>query len=471
MNIIKIKKFGILSALLAFTAMASDISVAASKYVRAGATGNNSGSDWTNAYTGLPAVLTRGDTYYLADGSYGSYTFDDPNSGSTTITIKKATVADHGTETGWNSAYGDGQATFGGYIAFLSSNWVFDGVSGSDYVPGHGFVIDNSSSNNTTLILFGEMGGKGVSNVTVSHIDLYGRGYNQTTVNDRGFYSNSTSSTTSNLTISHNYISGVGVPFLTRQVNTMLVEYNQIEGNHSQPESHGEPWSDTGTDNVVFRYNKVKNPEGTAVFFIGNGSAGDSTNSNTSSNWQLYGNIFYYQNYVVGSGHNAGVSAVLWCPPSSGYGGDTYCHNWMIYNNTFYDFSHGSSSGRILARAGTGVTIPLVQGNIWDSSSDGANHTDVNASYNYYRNTTHSKESNEQIGSSSPFVNAANADFHLSGSLEVATISPLSGFTVNATDMAGVVRGGDGIWDRGAFEYSGQSVSNTLNPPVNLRIQ
>jgi hypothetical protein len=444
---------------------------AADHFVRQGATGSGNGNDWTNAYTSLPSTLIRGDTYYIADGTYGSYTFDDPVSGSSIIYIKKATIGSHGTDTGWSNTYGDGQATFGNYLAFFSSNWVFDGVSGTDYLPGHGFRVDNSANSGTTLILFGQPGGAGVSNITVSHIDLLGRGYNQTAVNDRGFYSNS--SNASNYTISHNFISGVGVPFLTRQVNTMLVEYNHIEGNHSQPESHGEPWSDTGTDNVIFRYNRLKNPEGTAVFFIGNGGAGNPTNSNTSSNWQLYGNIFYYQNYAAGSGHNPGTGAVLWCP-SSAYGGDTYCHNWMIYNNTFYNFSYGSSSGRILARTGTGITTPLVQGNIWDSSSDSAYHENVTASYNYYRNTAHNTESNEQIGSSSPFVSAANADFHLSGVTSgVATISPLAGLTVNATDMAGVVRGGDGVWDRGAFEYSTLAPSNTLSlsPPTNLRLQ
>ena len=463
------KKLNLFFFLILITGLTPSIAQSATKFVRAGATGNNSGTDWTNAYATLPSTLTRGDTYYLADGSYGSYTFDDANSGTTVITIKKATVADHGTETGWNSAYGDGQATFGSSLAFFSSNWVFDGVSGTDYLPGHGFRVDNSANSNTTLILFGQPGGAGVSNVTVSHIDLYGRGYNQETVNDRGFYSNS--SNASNYTISHNFISGVGVPFLTRQVNTMLVEYNHIEGNHSQPASHGEPWSDTGTDNVIFRYNRLKNPEGTAVFFIGNGSAGASNNTNTSSNWQLYGNIFYYQNYAVGAGHNPGTGAVLWCP-SAAYGGDTYCHNWAIYNNTFYNFSYGSSSGRILANPGVGITVPLVQGNIWDSSSDGANHENITASYNYYRNTAHRTESNEQIGSSSPFVSASNADFHLSGAtLGVATLTPPSGFTVNSNDMGGLVRGADGTWDRGAFEYSTQSSSIALIPPANLRLQ
>ena len=45
---------------------------AANHYVRQGAGG--SGGDWTNAYSDLPSTLTRGDTYYVADGTYSSHT-------------------------------------------------------------------------------------------------------------------------------------------------------------------------------------------------------------------------------------------------------------------------------------------------------------------------------------------------------------------------------------------------------------
>src|SRR5262245_44026348 len=79
---------------------------AANHYIRSGATGN--GSDWTNASSALPTSLVRGDTYYIADGSYSGYTVDDAVSGTQVITLKKATAADHGTDTGWVSTYGDG---------------------------------------------------------------------------------------------------------------------------------------------------------------------------------------------------------------------------------------------------------------------------------------------------------------------------------------------------------------------------
>jgi hypothetical protein len=85
---------------------------AASHYVRAGATGTATGADWTNAYPKLPATLVRGDTYYLAGGSYGSHVFQDAPSGTATITLVRATNVSHGTPTGWSTTYATGPASF-----------------------------------------------------------------------------------------------------------------------------------------------------------------------------------------------------------------------------------------------------------------------------------------------------------------------------------------------------------------------
>ena len=111
---------------------------AANHYVRAAASGTASGNDWTNAYTDLPAALTRGDTYYVAAGTYGIHTFGDTASGTTVITIKSPTVTDHGTGTGWSDSF-VGQATFVGPASpvavgfaifyFTTGYYTIDGVS------------------------------------------------------------------------------------------------------------------------------------------------------------------------------------------------------------------------------------------------------------------------------------------------------------------------------------------------------
>src|SRR5690242_6729684 len=104
---------------------------AANHFVRAGATGTGSGADWTNAcadFSGSCAVssLVRGDTYYVAAGTYASHTWNRAASGTSVITIKRATAADHGTDTGWSSTF-DAQVTWGYNQQFTTGFWVFDG--------------------------------------------------------------------------------------------------------------------------------------------------------------------------------------------------------------------------------------------------------------------------------------------------------------------------------------------------------
>lgn len=79
-------------------------------YINPSASGNGDGSNWTNAFTAIPDNLERGAIYYVADGNYGSVTFDDDAHGEKYIYLKKATLSDHGTNTGWSSEFGDGYA-------------------------------------------------------------------------------------------------------------------------------------------------------------------------------------------------------------------------------------------------------------------------------------------------------------------------------------------------------------------------
>ena len=418
-------------------------------YVKPTATGSGSGADWTNAM-GSTFTPVRGNTYYLADGAYGAKTFNTAVSGTTLITLKKATVADHGTNTGWTDALGDGQATFSG-IVFSTGFWTLDGQTRTSDSTGHGF----STTGGTEIVTFGAFGSP-ISNITIRYMALIGDGY-PSTGNDRAFYCNSPG--TSNLTIQYCYVFAPYVTFLTRQVNTMLVEYSFFDQNNSRPAFHAEPWSDSGSDNVTFRYNRIKNPEGTAVFaFLNGGAAGTPQSAaNTSTNWQIYGNVIYYLGYSTASGNNAGTSGIVFCA------WDANNTNWVsglvIYNNTFYDFSHGTESGRIFVQnAGTG-TQTLVRNNIFDSCGDGVTFTNANTDYNFYRNTTHSAEANQQVGTVNLFASVAAENFRL-------TAGTVSGLTLAAPfnqDMDGITRT-PGSWDRGAFEFSGAAGDTT--PPT-----
>jgi hypothetical protein len=100
-------------------------------HVREGAAGNKSGADWTNAFPSLPPTLVRGSTYYIADGTYGGYTFDDPEQGGTPVTLKKAIPADHGSPAGWQDSMGDDAAVFTGTLMFKAGYYTIDGQVGT----------------------------------------------------------------------------------------------------------------------------------------------------------------------------------------------------------------------------------------------------------------------------------------------------------------------------------------------------
>ena len=100
---------------------------AATYCVGPAATGTGTGADWNNvkAWSSTPA---RGDTWYLKNGSYAAKNFSVANSGSTLITIKKATVAEHGTDTGWSAAYA-AQAVITAPLTVSSDYYLIDGLT------------------------------------------------------------------------------------------------------------------------------------------------------------------------------------------------------------------------------------------------------------------------------------------------------------------------------------------------------
>src|SRR5262249_48377802 len=128
-----------------------DFGAAGRHYVRAGASGSGDGTDWNNAcpdFSGAcaPANLVRGDVYYVAAGRYTNQTFDTPESGALVIMIRKATLTDHGSASGWMNGFA-GQAVITGANTVTTGYWTFDGQTG-DYLTGgigsYGFKFDFS---------------------------------------------------------------------------------------------------------------------------------------------------------------------------------------------------------------------------------------------------------------------------------------------------------------------------------------
>jgi len=417
----------------------SQVSWAASHYIRSGASGTTC-ADWgVNACNTLPTTLIRGDTYYIAGGSYSGRTFNTSVSGTSVITIQGATVANHGTDTGWSSSYSveTTQAKWTSSVNFSTSYWVFDGSVGPTWsrTPSqYGFLFNPIAK---PIYIYNLS--TPITNVVISHIAATAPSADV----EKFFVStdNSTKSV-SNVTISHSYLYGWQNAYWATSMNlTMdlwIFEYNMCLNGFSSSTNHGEWINNNGGyhTNQTTRYNWFEGAQ--------NGTGVIVANNNDNVNAKIYGNVF--KDLAEGNGINTGTSAGNLVSP-------------QVYNNTFINASSGGWIG------GNTTGTPLVYNNlIYNMNASRAVTTDYNA---YFNTTSTPTEAHSQTGAGSPFVNLSTGDLRLLASTKAGT-SLASPYDI---DVVGAKRGADGTWDRGAFDYVTSGASLSLNAPQNLRVQ
>ncbi|HUS87889.1 MAG TPA: hypothetical protein VMW91_00730 [Desulfosporosinus sp.] len=446
---------------------------AANHYVRSGANGNNSGSDWTNAYTSLPSTLIRGDTYYIADGNYGPYTFNDAHSGSTYIYIKKATTSDHGTETGWSAGYGDGVAEFAtssayNTLTFSKGYYELDGQVGGgpgSWKTGHGFKISNSSStasyNYVRCVFFNSVD---ADYVTIKHADIELRGRLLDKADDN-IYDNTGAS---NVTISYCYVhNGSRVHVLTGYGDDWTFEYNYFYKNSSNAAVHGESFAPRDNDGFIVRYNMFVDCYGSGVIYLK-----DNDPTWTFDRWEVYGNIFYHTPAFSEGACAAGVFGM-------GGRGNTAVTNLKFYNNSisginYVDSPEPTNSGvQILGDDSYGNEV---YNNVWYNSAINTSSGFVNVTrdYNFFYDTHQYNssgtdnaevlaggEDHSQLGTADPFTDWENGDFSLTLTTNAANNGANLGAPYN-TDMNGNTRGADGYWDMGALEAGDDTTPSTI---------
>ena len=428
---------------------------AANHYVRQGATGN--GSDWTNAYGNLPDSLTRGDTYYISDGSYGGYTFDDANSGTSVITVKKAIAVDHGTDTGWNSGYGDGQAVFGGFT-FATDYWVIDGSTRNEgrWNDGPSYGIKTSGVA-TNYFWFGHA----ADNVTLKYLDIgsdYGDSDNESYGD--GVYLGGFAEAVENWLVQRSYIHNVRTAAQHAGVHNVIYEYNFI----------GPNWSKSGIrhqvrgSSVTIRHNIFRNAcqghvsDPTAGYsctaIVGwYGNAGSNMEDYTNS--AVYGNLFID---TVGGVFYNGMIAIGDDRTSQG-GGPQDCTGCKVFNNTFVGMGRTNTDSVISIGGGGIITNTEIRNNAWYNIG---NHTPTCQAAVCSNNPV--------IANANAFVNALAENFHLSASGS-AGIGDTLGPPYNL-DPDGNTRGADGTWDIGAYEYvSGGSDTTPPGAPGGLSVR
>ena len=427
--------------------------------VRAGAAGNGSGSDWINAYPSLPGTLVRGDTYYIADGNYGSYTFNTPNSGASVITIKKAIPSDHGPSNGWDDNYGNGQAVFTGPNYLLTHYWVIDGQVRSDRRSGHGFKFASPDKGSVFTSQFPPNDFQSFPNGQTncaSHISWrYCEMVGNMTPNTGP---NVVQSTPGNqqygavdLSFEHCYLHNAFVFLYTQFADQVLIDDTDCVYNYSTAAAHGEMFQLRSTTNVTVRNSVLDRFTGT--YAIGSGSG-------NSGHWKIYGNVF--------ANGNGGSSMI-----GDNVGG-TITDMWVV-NNTFANVTVNAAI--TWGFQGGTVTNPIViKNNIWYNCQNVPQRVMSWHDYNVYINSglgaPFQANAHDVVlnNAPSPFVNAAAGDFRLSAPLS-SVGDPSVGSPYNSDpDMLGNIRGADGVWDVGAYEYvvgsPGPVPSATPPPPT-----
>jgi hypothetical protein len=442
--------------------------MAANHYVRAGATGNGSGSDWTNAAQALPASLVRGDTYYVAAGNYSGHAFNDAGgSASAVITVKAATVADHGTPTGWSDPFA-GTAHFSGSVGaaifeFRQPYYVIDGQARNpDWISGYGFHLNNTGcvTNNTVVSL-------GASNITVRYTDVEGSHNRSGSCTDESFQDFANG----NITVEYNYIHDNGeANFKLRGSSTssgsnglvnFTVQNNYIARNFSQGGSgvHSESMSvSDGVQNLVVRWNRFVDIDGTSVIATASGScyAGCPNFNRGNGPWYIYGNQWHFSATPPSSCAVGGFVSFF----DVGFTGNVYVYSNTIgfINSTVCPQGSGGQAGVWIQAGPVAMQTVVVQNNIWFNSdvappiSFGGCGSPCSGTriwdHNAYFGTTGSigdPDPNKQVSSSNPFLNATGRDFHLATDTSpwLVLASPYN------TDLDGNQR----ISSRGAFQF------------------
>lgn len=424
-----------LSIIIFFAAVC--IARSATVYVLDG--GSGSGNSWTNALDDLPTTLVRGNLYYLGDGNYASRNFNVASSGTTTIEIRKATEADHGTEPGWSSAHGDGQAVFGGSLTITGGDyWIFNGNRG-DYFSAtpYGIKIDKSTDGswifncngggNSSLFLNMELAGP-ASDSAFFDFDVGVFGFTA--------YTGSTNSMLSNCWVhgASTLLDGLSYFIWSRNV---LQDSIGVQDPYDPDGAGPEPSHDTAHCNILY---------------LGFGAHDSIFENNYCANYNAEGilvtsyngcpyNIIIRGNVMANTGP---ITSYLDFPRGIEFYSGFSFTNFAIYNNTF----------------GTNVGIAINENGATLYNSWASNNIAIGTSFSF---GSIPSGSNVTVSGSQPFVqpiNGTNANYRLSATKP--------GFNLGITwkDWDGTTVGSDGQWNLGAFEFSDSGGQENNQPRV-----
>ena len=437
----------------------------ANRYVRAGATGGaNNGTDWDNAWTSWPAsnLYNRGDIIYVGPGTYSAPgQVIKTESGTQFITVRRATIADHGTETGWVGSYAIDSVSPAGTPSVINGGWFldngyweFDGKVGGgpgSWRSGHGFEFLGTADSNV-VNMRGDNQGSG--NLILRHIKL------KTLAGDT-FNTDCIKVVKPVFTVQYCWIDRPGICCMkiSDNVTDGLVEYSVLDScdNTTGAGSHAEIMAIfPGCKRIDIRFNLVTDPRSTGGIILWGRGPSQSTSLN-NEDISFYRNVCYQAVGGFGLTANHGIF---------GFQGDNEQNvqghgfvNIHCVNNIFYGFNYGGA-GRVMQQGQTRTNCTC-KNNIFMNISVTADAVLQNSSgfthdYNAFRNVSgvggdgKYGEANGLALGADPFVDAANQDFHLTS--DVGPAEDLG--SVYDEDYEGNIE--DALWNMGALIFDGE---------------
>jgi hypothetical protein len=429
---------------------------AASKYIRAGAAGTGTGDSWTNAYPDFSGFTwTRGNTYYVAGGTYArSATITITPAGTTPLYIKKANTTDNGAEGDWDGNYATNQAVIDSsatYVFSLGGYIDINGVTGSGS-SSRGIKIYGSSLSNAILSF------SGASHVTLQNLEICG--VDSTSNKKYGVYWASTAASeahgfhlqncylhhiggngiTTGNSVGANY-SDYGFLLEDNVLDVIGIGYLGDSGFHTQGIQIAYAATDAYT---IIRNNVFTNivSQG-SISFLGGGSS--------HSNARIYNNLFYS---TAPSTYNA--ADILYIHESS-----TTVDSILFYNKTAYNLGGYSSNVRNDVPGATNVEV---KNNLWIGCNFATFHLNIDASSSngYYNNSGAGDPGDTEADD--PFINSAGYDFRI----ETDSVAHDGGTDLSAiftTDIIGSTRPLGSAFDIGAYEFI-EGGEGDVTPPA-----
>jgi len=403
--------------------------------------GVGDGSNWSNALSGLPEDLVRGARYFLAAGDYyvgpppdryHAHVLDDPEDGERVIGVYKATVAEHGDASDWDVDFAVGPARLGP-LAIATGYYVIDGME-SAFGGERGIEIRTRDCDRRAEAAAGAPLAFPWDSLA-HHVSLQ-----HMAIADCGSHDDVTQpaqdaiygiAPVSHLTVRDCTVSDAWRSLVYfEDAFDLLIERNHFvrAGRHVEASAVTLRYA----RNVVIRRN---------IF---------TDAANTFLSLQGARNVIVSANVFQRLGDDWDIWAAIWS--------DAPALHVLVMGNTFFNLAGQNTGVRF-----DGPTTDLrVANNLWalcranEIQIDGAH--DHNAFYDNLRVDGDApvpldeliEEATAQVFAEDPFVDAAGFDLGLAVPTEpgASVLEPFVG-----VDLAGLSRGRDDVWDRGAYEY------------------